>query len=60
MVIFFKLLGNFTQDEIGIPMYEYELNPGDLLYFPRGFIHQVIPFLFIKVKFFFFKKKKKD
>lgn len=32
--------GNFTQDEIGIPIREIEMKPGDLLYFPRGFIHQ--------------------
>ncbi|XP_035208112.1 ribosomal oxygenase 1-like [Stegodyphus dumicola] len=31
---------NFTQDEIGTPIMECELLPGDLLYFPRGFIHQ--------------------
>ncbi|XP_054706568.1 ribosomal oxygenase 1-like [Uloborus diversus] len=31
---------NFTQDEIGIPIFEVELKAGDMLYFPRGFIHQ--------------------
>ena len=32
--------GNFTQDEIGEPILEVTLEPGDMLYFPRGFIHQ--------------------
>ncbi|CRL01956.1 CLUMA_CG015212, isoform A [Clunio marinus] len=31
---------NFSQDEIGEPILEVKLEPGDLLYFPRGFIHQ--------------------
>lgn len=31
---------NFSQDEIGEPALEVTLNPGDLLYFPKGFIHQ--------------------
>lgn len=31
---------NFTQDEIGEPLLEVKLEPGDLMYFPRGFIHQ--------------------
>ncbi|GBP72357.1 Bifunctional lysine-specific demethylase and histidyl-hydroxylase NO66 [Eumeta japonica] len=33
---------NFTQDEIGEPILEVTLEPGDLLYFPRGFIHQAV------------------
>lgn len=32
--------GNFSQDEIGDPIMELTLQPGDLLYFPRGTIHQ--------------------
>ncbi|CAL8317754.1 unnamed protein product [Merluccius merluccius] len=31
---------NFSQSEIGKPMLEVVLEAGDLLYFPRGFIHQ--------------------
>lgn len=31
---------NFKQEEIGEPILTVELCPGDLLYFPRGFIHQ--------------------
>ena len=31
---------NFDQDEIGEPIFEVILEPGDLLYFPRGCIHQ--------------------
>ena len=32
--------GNFNQDEIGKPIMEVTLERGDLLYFPRGTIHQ--------------------
>lgn len=32
--------GNFQQDEIGEPIFTQILEPGDLLYFPRGWIHQ--------------------
>lgn len=32
--------GNFSQDEIGKPILDVTLEPGDMLYFPRGFIHQ--------------------
>lgn len=32
--------GNFKQDEIGEPAYSLVLKPGDMLYFPRGWIHQ--------------------
>ena len=35
-------IGNFTEDDIGKPFLEVVLEPGDLLYFPRGFIHQVM------------------
>lgn len=31
---------NFEQNEIGEPIIDCVLEPGDLLYFPRGFIHQ--------------------
>lgn len=31
---------NFEETEIGSPILETTLEPGDLLYFPRGFIHQ--------------------
>ncbi|XP_034996629.2 ribosomal oxygenase 1 [Zootoca vivipara] len=31
---------NFSQEEIGEPILETVLEAGDLLYFPRGFIHQ--------------------
>ncbi|XP_058449848.1 bifunctional lysine-specific demethylase and histidyl-hydroxylase NO66 isoform X2 [Malaya genurostris] len=31
---------NFNQEEIGMPILEVILEPGDLLYFPRGIIHQ--------------------
>ncbi|XP_056437556.1 ribosomal oxygenase 1 [Gadus chalcogrammus] len=31
---------NFSQSEIGSPVLEVVLEAGDLLYFPRGFIHQ--------------------
>lgn len=31
---------NFNQAEIGKPILEVVLEAGDLLYFPRGFIHQ--------------------
>ncbi|PRP79475.1 lysine-specific demethylase NO66-like [Planoprotostelium fungivorum] len=33
---------NFTQKEIGKPILETDLEMGDLLYFPRGFIHQAV------------------
>ncbi|VDP87131.1 unnamed protein product, partial [Echinostoma caproni] len=31
---------NFTQEELGKPVMTVTLKPGDLLYLPRGFIHQ--------------------
>lgn len=34
--------GNFTQKEVGKPILEVTLEPGDMLYFPRGFIHQAV------------------
>lgn len=32
--------GNFSQDEIGEPILDIKMEPGDMLYFPRGYIHQ--------------------
>ena len=32
---------NFSEDEIGEPILDTELVAGDVLYFPRGTIHQV-------------------
>ncbi|XP_072032390.1 ribosomal oxygenase 1-like [Amphiura filiformis] len=32
--------GNFSQEDIGEPILDTILEPGDLLYFPRGIIHQ--------------------
>lgn len=31
---------NFHQDEIGEPILDVILRPGDFLYMPRGYIHQ--------------------
>ncbi|KAM5272967.1 ribosomal oxygenase 1 [Ctenodactylus gundi] len=31
---------NFSQEELGEPVLQTVLEPGDLLYFPRGFVHQ--------------------
>lgn len=36
------LAANFSEDELGQQLLDVVLEPGDLLYFPRGFIHQVI------------------
>eukprot|EP00731_Ephydatia_muelleri_P028308 Em0019g1181a len=33
---------NFSQNEIGTPIMDTVLEPGDLLYFPRGTIHQAM------------------
>lgn len=38
---------NFTEDELGQQLLDVVLEPGDLLYFPRGFTHQVITTLHI-------------
>jgi len=32
--------GNFEQDEVGTPIIETDLLPGDMIYMPRGTIHQ--------------------
>lgn len=34
--------GNFEQDDIGEPILEVDIGPGDLLYLPRGVIHQAV------------------
>jgi len=31
---------NFTQEEVGKPFMQFDLEPGDVLYMPRGTIHQ--------------------
>merc|ERR1712198_726600 len=31
---------NFSQEEVGEPFMEMDLEPGDMLYLPRGTIHQ--------------------
>lgn len=31
---------NFQENEIGEPAFRHTLKPGDMLYFPRGWIHQ--------------------
>lgn len=38
-------LGNFSVDEIGDPVMDIVVEAGDLLYFPRGFIHQVLCYI---------------
>lgn len=39
-----ELAGNFTEKDLGKPILDTVLDPGDLLYFPRGTIHQVNSF----------------
>ena len=39
--------GNFNQEEISDPILDITLESGDMLYFPRGTIHQVIMYFFI-------------
>lgn len=34
--------GNFTQDDVSEPILDVVLESGDMLYFPRGFIHQAV------------------
>ncbi|PIK61540.1 putative bifunctional lysine-specific demethylase and histidyl-hydroxylase NO66 isoform X1 [Apostichopus japonicus] len=34
---------NFTDEEIGVPILDTVLEEGDVLYFPRGYIHQATP-----------------
>ena len=38
---------NFTNKDIGEPILDAILQPGDLLYFPRGTIHQVPALLLV-------------
>lgn len=40
-LLFSLYLGNLSEKEIGNPILDVVLEPGDLLYFPRGTIHQV-------------------
>jgi len=40
-IILVWFVGNFTDDDIGEPILDATLCAGDLLYFPRGTIHQV-------------------
>ena len=42
MNVHYSHSANFAQDELGQMALEVTLEPGDLLYFPRGFTHQVI------------------
>ena len=35
------VIGNLSQDELSEPILDVVLEPGDLLYFPRGTVHQV-------------------
>ena len=44
------MTGNFSQSEMGEPILDTVLEAGDMLYFPRGTIHQV----FCNGLFFFF------
>lgn len=39
-----ELPGNFSEKDLGKPILDTVLDPGDLLYFPRGTIHQVNSF----------------
>nr|B4NP88.1 RecName: Full=Bifunctional lysine-specific demethylase and histidyl-hydroxylase NO66; AltName: Full=Histone lysine demethylase NO66 [Drosophila willistoni] len=34
--------GNYTPDQLGEPIFDEVLKPGDVLYFPRGTVHQAI------------------
>ncbi|XP_030381856.1 bifunctional lysine-specific demethylase and histidyl-hydroxylase NO66 [Scaptodrosophila lebanonensis] len=34
--------GNFEQSQLGAPIYDEILEPGDVLYFPRGTVHQAV------------------
>ncbi len=40
-IIFFIILMNSLQDEIGEPCKDFILEAGDMIYLPRGTIHQV-------------------
>ena len=39
------LTGNLSRDDLGEPIMDVILEPGDLLYFPRGTFHQVYTIL---------------
>lgn len=62
--------GNFQENELGAPVFRQILNPGDTLYFPRGWIHQartvenqhslhitLVSKTVVSFAFFFFNKK---
>ncbi|XP_064538906.1 bifunctional lysine-specific demethylase and histidyl-hydroxylase NO66 [Drosophila montana] len=34
--------GNYSQQELGEPLFDAVLEPGDILYFPRGTVHQAV------------------
>ncbi|EDW62815.2 uncharacterized protein Dvir_GJ17031 [Drosophila virilis] len=34
--------GNYSQAELGEPLFDAVLEPGDILYFPRGTVHQAV------------------
>ncbi|KAH8415793.1 hypothetical protein KR222_001116, partial [Zaprionus bogoriensis] len=34
--------GNYRQDQLGEPIFDAVLEPGDILYFPRGTVHQAV------------------
>lgn len=34
--------GNYKQEELGQPLFDAVLEPGDILYFPRGTVHQAV------------------
>jgi lysine-specific demethylase/histidyl-hydroxylase NO66 len=37
---------NYTREEVGTPILDVVLEAGDLLYFPRGVVHEVGLFFF--------------
>ena len=41
VVLQLEIIGNFQQSELGELILDVILEPGDLLYFPRGTVHQV-------------------
>ena len=49
---------NFDQNEIGEPVIDCILETGDLIYFPRGWIHQVKTIEINFLKTFYFNKLK--
>ena len=41
MMLVISHTANLSQEELGEPILDVVLEPGDLLYFPRGTFHQV-------------------